>query len=221
MKPERLTRAHKKEQTRERLIDAARTIFLQKGFAATSVEDVVEAAGYTRGAFYSNFRGKEELLTEVLRRDADKARAKLQAVLEEGRTAAETKACANACYSREYLESDCFPLWVEAQLLAHRDSAFEERVHEFQREKLLQVSDYIRAVAADGGGALPVQADALAFGLVSLCDGMRFFSMCNEQPVTGHAIQSVLAEFLSWILWRRQATTRVERNPVSAAASCI
>ncbi|SIT37481.1 Transcriptional regulator, TetR family [Paraburkholderia ribeironis] len=221
MKPERLTHARRKEQTRERLFDAARTIFLEKGVAATSVEDIVEAAGYTRGAFYSNFRGKQELLTELLRRDADEARANLQAIMEEGGTPEETRARMIAYYSSDYLESDCFPLWVEAQLLACRDSAFGERVDAFRREKLLQVSACIRTLLVDSDSALPLQVDALALGLVSLCDGMQFFRMCNSQTETDQAIQSVLVEFVSWVLWRQRGKTRVEGHPASATASCI
>ncbi len=70
-------------------------MFVKKGLAATSVEDIAEAAGYTRGAFYSNFGGKPELLIELLRRDNSRARANLQALMEEGGTSAEMKARAS------------------------------------------------------------------------------------------------------------------------------
>jgi AcrR family transcriptional regulator len=51
MKPVRLTREQSRDQTRQRLLDAAQTVFTQKGFGASSVEDVAADAGYTRGAF--------------------------------------------------------------------------------------------------------------------------------------------------------------------------
>jgi AcrR family transcriptional regulator len=73
MKRERLTHAQRREQTRERLLEAARKTFVKKGLAATSVDNIAEAAGYTRGAFYSNFDGKPELLLELLRRDHESA----------------------------------------------------------------------------------------------------------------------------------------------------
>ena len=68
MKRKRLTREQSKDQTRLRLLDAAQAIFMKKGFVAASVEDIAEAAGYTRGAFYSNFRSKPELFLELLRK---------------------------------------------------------------------------------------------------------------------------------------------------------
>lgn len=220
MKPERLTHARRREQTRERLFDAARTIFLEKGLAATSVEDIVEAAGYTRGAFYSNFCGKHELLTELLRRDRDEMRANLQTVMEEGDTPEEAQARAIAYYSGDYLESDSYPLWIEAQLLARRDNAFGERVLAFRRETLLQVGAHIRMLLTDGDRGLPLEVDAFALGLVSLCDGVQFLRMGNPQTVTGQAIQSVLAEFLSWALSRQARGTPAEEHPASVTASC-
>lgn len=203
MKRERLTRAQRKDQTRERLLEAARKMFVEKGLAATSVEDIAETAGYTRGAFYSNFGGKAELLIELLRRDVDRARANLQAMMEEGGTPKEMKERAITYYSQYLLEHDCFPLWVEARLLACRDTGFQERVNAFRHEQLDQLSAYIRMFSERNDRPLPQQADALALGLVSLCDGVQFFRMCNPQMVSDKVMQGLLAGFFSCALWRQ------------------
>ena len=55
------------EQTRQRLIDAAWQQVAERGFAATTVRDIARVAGYTQGAFYSNFNSKEDLLLDLLR----------------------------------------------------------------------------------------------------------------------------------------------------------
>jgi AcrR family transcriptional regulator len=55
----------RRAETRRRLIDAAFTQFAERGFGRTTVEDVCEAAGYTRGAFYSNFASLDELFSAV------------------------------------------------------------------------------------------------------------------------------------------------------------
>ncbi|CAB3809213.1 hypothetical protein LMG28614_06983 [Paraburkholderia ultramafica] len=180
-------------------------MFVKKGLAATSVEDIAEAAGYTRGAFYSNFGGKPELLIELLRRDHDRARANLQEIMEEGGTPKEMNERAIEYYSQFFLEHECFPLWLEATLLACRDTGFQERINAFQHEKLGQVSAYIRIFSERVGRPLPLpsQADALAVALVSLCDGVQFLRMCNPQMVSGKVIQTVLAGFLSCVLWRQ------------------
>ena len=60
-------RAH----TRDRLMDAAIALFAEKGILGASVEEICERAGFTRGAFYSNFDSKDELLLAVLRRKGE------------------------------------------------------------------------------------------------------------------------------------------------------
>jgi AcrR family transcriptional regulator len=64
---ERLSRAEKQAQTRSALVDAAQTIFLRRGFTGASVEEISAEAGFTRGAFYSNFESKEQLFVELLK----------------------------------------------------------------------------------------------------------------------------------------------------------
>ncbi len=62
----RLSREESRAQTREHLLESAKFLFARKGFEATSVEDVAEHAGYSRGALYSNYSGKEELLIALI-----------------------------------------------------------------------------------------------------------------------------------------------------------
>jgi AcrR family transcriptional regulator len=61
-----MTRAERRAQTRAALLDAAARVFVDRGFAGASVEAIAAEAGYTRGAFYSNFATKEELFVALL-----------------------------------------------------------------------------------------------------------------------------------------------------------
>ena len=62
----RLTRAERKAQTRAQLLSAADRLFEQQGYAATTLAQIAEEAGLTKGAVYSNFASKEELFLEML-----------------------------------------------------------------------------------------------------------------------------------------------------------
>ena len=62
----RLTRAQRRQETRARLLDAAAQVFALRGFHAATVDEVAEAAGYTKGAVYSNFATKDELFLDLL-----------------------------------------------------------------------------------------------------------------------------------------------------------
>lgn len=67
------TLSARRTQTRERLVDAAARVFAEKGVLGASVEEICEAAGFTRGAFYSNFESKDALCLALLQRQADEA----------------------------------------------------------------------------------------------------------------------------------------------------
>jgi AcrR family transcriptional regulator len=56
-------------RTRERLLDAAYDVFAEAGVHAATVEHITERAGFTRGAFYSNFSTKEELFFALMERE--------------------------------------------------------------------------------------------------------------------------------------------------------
>lgn len=62
----RLSRTESQERTRAKLIESATHLYLQNGYAATSTDQVAEAAGFSRGALYSNFKSKEDLALAVL-----------------------------------------------------------------------------------------------------------------------------------------------------------
>lgn len=73
----------RRENTRKRLIDAARQLFIEKGIAGTSVEDISDVAGFTRGAFYSNFNDKEDILVSLSEQEFQKLEERLMATWRE------------------------------------------------------------------------------------------------------------------------------------------
>ncbi|WP_232445429.1 TetR/AcrR family transcriptional regulator [Burkholderia ubonensis] len=128
MKPARLTRMQRRLDTRERLIAAARECFIAKGFADTTVEHIVERAGYTRGAFYANFGHKRELLIEILRRDRPRLLTKMRPAAHQHRG---SRAVDSADIAAGW---ECFPLWVEVHLYALRDAGLRQIVERLHAE---------------------------------------------------------------------------------------
>lgn len=61
-----VTRREKQEQTRGKLMRSAAKLFCRRGLEQASVDDIAQDAGYTKGAFYSNFKNKEELFLAML-----------------------------------------------------------------------------------------------------------------------------------------------------------
>ncbi len=123
----------RRERTRERLLDAAAQVFARTGFGAASVEAITEAAGFTRGAFYSNFASKEQLFIALSHRQARVHLAALEAAVS-GIDAAAVHGSAPDHIDRDVIrtviasvtegktpESTWFLMNAEFELLAMRD----------------------------------------------------------------------------------------------------
>ncbi|GAA4284526.1 TetR/AcrR family transcriptional regulator [Brevibacterium daeguense] len=74
----------RRKRTREKLISAAIPVFAAKGVAGTSIEELTEAAGLSRGAFYSNFTSRDELVLAVCDSAIHEAVDRIHAVADDG-----------------------------------------------------------------------------------------------------------------------------------------
>ena len=84
MERKRLTRQESQLVTHAMLVDAAEVVFLREGFEHASVEQITEAAGFSRGAFYSNFNDKDDLALAVIderRRDVAEALGQMMSIV--------------------------------------------------------------------------------------------------------------------------------------------
>jgi AcrR family transcriptional regulator len=72
----------RRQATRQRLLDAAAQVFADRGFGRTSVEHVCDAAGFTRGAFYSNFTSLDELFLAMWEQQSEQLRGDLAAFVD-------------------------------------------------------------------------------------------------------------------------------------------
>src|ERR1700757_4157551 len=55
-----------RDETRDKLFEAATRVFEEQGIGSASIEAIAAAAGFSRGAFYSNFKSKDELIIAML-----------------------------------------------------------------------------------------------------------------------------------------------------------
>ncbi len=68
----RLSRVEQQEQTRARLLAAAEQLHAERGLAALTVEEVAESAGFSRGAVYSNFTSRDDLVMTLFEERAER-----------------------------------------------------------------------------------------------------------------------------------------------------
>lgn len=199
----RLTRTQRRDATRERLIGAARTVFAEKGYAAASVEDIAAAAGHTRGAFYSNYRGKADMLFELLRRDQDEAAAALQRIAGANDPADDMQHAMLAYWRRCIGRQPSRLMWLEAQLQAERDPRFRARFGVFLRDRQALATACIDAYAVRTGALLPLPTQVLALGLTALCDGVAACCAADARSTADSLTDAVLAGFLAHTVFGR------------------
>jgi AcrR family transcriptional regulator len=124
----RLSREQARQQTRQRLLDAAADVFKRLGYHGATLEAVAEAAGYTKGAVYSNFDTKADLFQALLDRYVQ-AEISSQEQQFAGMTLEEAIDSLEAIFERQ-IRSD--PLWtvlrMEFWLVASRDSEVRRRL---------------------------------------------------------------------------------------------
>ena len=92
-KKESESASHKQERaliTRSQLVDSARTIFARDGFEMARIEDIASLAGKTRGAFYANFKDKEDVFFAIFEEDIALDEEKIRVLLR-GITTAEQR----------------------------------------------------------------------------------------------------------------------------------
>lgn len=121
----RLSRVQQQEQTRQALLDAAAEVVAQHGLDGASIDAITAAAGYSRGAFYSNFSDRVELLVALMDRQLTRiAEGRLSSLLD----APEEQRLARAA---RWLTADDPPLEVLLIVeLARQRQRHPERVEE-------------------------------------------------------------------------------------------
>jgi AcrR family transcriptional regulator len=167
----RVTR--RRVRTRANLLDAAFAVFAAKGFGRVSIEEVCEAAGYSRGAFYSNFDSLDELFFALYQQRADLiAEQVAQALALDG---PELDVPASVDRVSEVLLLDVDWLLVKTDFLVHaaRDPAVAQTLLGHRERLRLAIEE--RLARATGPAALPAalgDIEGAARAVVAAYDGV-------------------------------------------------
>lgn len=166
------TRAERQAQTREKLIAVAREMFLRDGFAATSLDRVAVEAGFSKGAVYSNFSGKEQLGLAVLDNlHAEQVTAAAEAM--EGKHTLDETLDALVWWAREHLGQ---PKWtaleVEFASIARHNAFVAEQIAARHTVVRTAIEELVRKGVADLGVQPALPADQIATIVLSLSIGL-------------------------------------------------
>jgi AcrR family transcriptional regulator len=174
MPVDRLTPERRRAMTRNALIEAAADVFARRGFHAASLDEIAETAGFTRGAIYSNFGGKEDLMIAVLDLFTEQQLEAFGAAVDPaaGGSAAERSAAAASVWTATQREQNLAALSLEMRVYAIRNPEFRKRLAESERRNQQRIAEFIEQVAATENRTLPVPAFDLAQMLRAFSDGL-------------------------------------------------
>lgn len=179
--PRRLTRAQSHARTREQLLAAAEDIFSQRGFNGASVEEVAEAAGYSKGAVYSNFASKAELVLALIDRQIEASRPGwAEAFAPEKALPARIDAVA-----RLLAQQDCAWTMLEMEffLYALRTPAARAKLARRYRTIRTAMVEHLQRHFADSESAPPIPLPQLAWVLAAIDLGLHLQVCLDPEAV--------------------------------------
>jgi AcrR family transcriptional regulator len=197
-KPPRLSREESRLQTRAHLLAAAKRLFVERGFGATSLRDIAAEAGYTQGAFYSNFASKEDLFVELMRERSKTQMTDIARTLSDPFASADDILNALEIWAQTL---DAEPEWsvlgVEFKLQGRRNPVFataSQALLDAHRDGLAYC---IGQIFARLDRVPPESPTVLAASFMGLSQGLALQrSMLSEVPI-GHMIMVFLRSLLA------------------------
>jgi AcrR family transcriptional regulator len=183
--------------TRARLVAAAATVFARLGFAGASLEDVAEEAGLTKGAVYSNFESKDDLIKAVLHDRLDEPARAIPAQISDELSIEDRAARASELFVRQMeLDREAALLDLEFSIYLARNPEMVPRFSEGGRELRRTMARSMEEWAARDGVQLPLDSDTLVAGVFALGNGIRLARLSNPDSAPEDLFGTMLALIL-------------------------
>ncbi|UUY04904.1 TetR/AcrR family transcriptional regulator [Svornostia abyssi] len=184
-------RQQRQQETRAALLDAAETCFAARGYDAVSVPEIAKEAGYTTGAVYSNFSGKEELFLALMERAmGGQAARRAEVVALEDTGEGRLRQVARLWIDVVRERPEAMVLIIEFWSYSRRDPALRQRF----AERMAQTRAGLAALAAM---APPVGADAappeeVAMAAYAMAHGLAIHHIADPEGVPIEVVESAL-----------------------------
>jgi AcrR family transcriptional regulator len=211
---EPLTQERRRGLTRSHLLAAAAQVFARQGFHGASIDDVAAAAGFTKGAVYSNFKNKEDLFLALMDERAEAQIAAVQSGLAE---AASLPPDERSDLFRRLTEDSIWgdPDWqllfLEFSLYAARNPPARRRLSERYHRDLARLVPLIRTELGRMDAELPLPVEDLAAVFLALFNGIGLKHATDPD----NADDSLLESALAFVMYALDAPT----NPADPSAA--
>jgi len=208
----RLTRKQKQAHTRTCLMESAARIFARRGLDQASIDEVAADAGYTKGAFYANFKSKEELFLAMLDERFAERLEELDQVLASEGTVEEQAREAGASFMRHVsADPEWQRLFLEFAAYAARNEDFRQELvtrYRALRKRMAEAfHDHARAQGIDSS---PERKEDMALMLFAMANGVALEKLLEPDVVPDDLYSTMLVIFFTGL--------RALSRPTSEAA---
>jgi AcrR family transcriptional regulator len=177
-----MTQERRRERTRNLLLDAAKEVFAQKGFEGASLDEIAEAAGYTRGAIYKHFDSKAELFLAVNKRFNENFLTEFVETIDPSTPIEELdlSSLAKRWHEMQYSDPHDFALGIEFNLFVLRHPETLDTVAKQRLELAQMIADFIDEQAEQLGETLHMDSLTLARLALACSDGLQLAGFLDK-----------------------------------------
>ena len=196
----RITRAESQAQTRAELLEAAGRVFKRRGYERATVAEIAEEAGYSHGAVYSNFEGKQDLFLALYEQWVAQRIAEIEAAWSEGGTISErARAIADDWIRWRASDPAPFLLRLEFTVRAAHDRGLQQKLATRVGAVPLAIRRLVESAAQAEAFAPRLPPDEVAVAFQALSLGLGLEALTNPgtvRPDLGGELAALLIEAL-------------------------
>jgi AcrR family transcriptional regulator len=190
-----MKRSEIREQTRSRLLDATLQLFVKAGIDGFSVEDVAKLAGYSRGAFYSHFESKDDLVCAVLERENHKSHKQLDTLYTLEISPVERLKQLREYYISLARDVDGCMFWMAMHMYALRNPEVRPRIAALLHSDREAIVRYVRRTIEELGIEPPFPPDVVALALIAEAQGLTISRMVEPDAITLEQTEQALGGY--------------------------
>jgi AcrR family transcriptional regulator len=179
----KLTPEMRRDQTRAYLLEAAAAVFAARGFHGATLDEIAEAAGFTKGAIYSNFGSKEDLFLALVEQREQAMLDQFFSAAAPGATTAEVIDSISDVYRRLTPTTTEWALWEEFLLYSLRNPELRAKLDATGKAAFAALVALVRQRFDDAGVIPPVPVEDMARLYIAIFDGLARQRALNPDDV--------------------------------------
>jgi AcrR family transcriptional regulator len=191
--------AERTEVTRRKLLAAAKQIFAKNGFEAARLEDIASSAGYTRGAFYANFKSKEDIFFALFEEWVRERIDSVTKALSRHKDPLEKLAALRKHYAQIAQDRRLVLISLEFKLFALRHPEAHARLQSRHRRIRACFGDLFSELLRPLGQTLPIANPAASTCLGAVAQGLLLEHLVDPKTLSDGDVRHVLGLFFDSI----------------------